>query len=174
MPVMGQRWADNITYWAVDLPEPAPSLNASITASDDKQYLEYDISCLEKVEGPQEFIDYLDTYGKLPRGRVRLTSPTPLTYVLKGWDADGRDVTPFLALFEHHHPGDFAARPPEDPDVTPRHPRPDATTGRETPKGGAPNRGRRLRCGTSDDPTRNRQPRVGLRDQALAALAAFS
>jgi hypothetical protein len=72
-------------------------LNASITTSDDKQYLEYDISCLKKVEGPQEFIDYLDTYGKLPKSRVRLTSPTPLTYVLKGWDADGKEYSQTLA-----------------------------------------------------------------------------
>lgn len=88
-----ERWASNITYWTIDLPKPTPYLTAYV--SGDK--MEYDLSCLEKVEGPQEFINYLETYNHPPKGSVMLSSTEPTTLTVKGWDFNGKEYTQTLS-----------------------------------------------------------------------------
>jgi hypothetical protein len=90
-----ERWG-SIVYWTVDLPKPTPSLNAEITTLETSQYLKYDLSCLEKVEGVQEFIDYLNTNNKPPSGEVLLSYTEPTTIALKGWDFSGKEYSQTL------------------------------------------------------------------------------
>lgn len=91
-----ERWSNDIVYWAVDLPKSTPSLYGEIISSGDSQYLKYDISCLEKVEGVQEFIDFLNTNNNASSGEVLLSYTEPTTITLKGWDFDGKEYSQTL------------------------------------------------------------------------------
>jgi hypothetical protein len=86
-----------VSYWTVDLPEPPSFLSAELITQDDRTYLKYDISCLEKVEGPQEFIDHLDAHSNAPSGVVRLSYIDPTTIDIKGWDHMGKEYSQSLA-----------------------------------------------------------------------------
>jgi hypothetical protein len=86
-----------VSYWTVDFPEPPSSLNAELITQDDSIYLRYDISCLDKVEGPHEFIDYLTAHSNAPSGAVRLPYTEPTTINIKGWDHEGKEYSQSLA-----------------------------------------------------------------------------
>jgi hypothetical protein len=88
-----ERWASNITYWTIDLPKPKPYLNAYISGNE----LQYDLSCLDKVQGPQEFINYVKTYNYPAKGSIQLTSTEPITFTVKGWDFDGKEYSQTLS-----------------------------------------------------------------------------
>jgi|GEM_PF-2486551 hypothetical protein len=93
-----ERWASNITYWTLDLPKPTPALNAYIIQSGDSQYLKYDLTCLDKVQGPQEFIDYLKSSDNTPSGQVKLNYSTPTTIKLTGWDLSKKEYVQEMAF----------------------------------------------------------------------------
>jgi len=87
-----ERWSD-ISYWTIDLPKPTPSINAYISKDGNNQYLNYEISCLKTVEGPSEFINYLDNNGKIPKGKVLLNYNYPTTINMKGWDKNNKEYS---------------------------------------------------------------------------------
>jgi hypothetical protein len=86
-----------VSYWTVDLPQPPSSLHAELLTQEEGTYLKYDISCLEKVEGPQEFIDHLNAHNNAPSGVVRLSYSEPTTINIKGWDDEGKEYSQTLA-----------------------------------------------------------------------------
>ena len=92
-----ERWS-GIVYWTVDVPKSTPALTAVVITSGDNQYLQYNISCLDKVEGPQEFIDYLETNGNSPSGQVLLSYDSPTTITVKGWDKSGKEYAQNLSF----------------------------------------------------------------------------
>lgn len=92
-----ERWSA-VSYWTVDLPTPTPSLYASIESVGDSQYLNYQISCLDKVEGVDEFINYLKTNNNQPQGKVLLPYSAPTSLTIKGWDKSGREYKQDLSF----------------------------------------------------------------------------
>lgn len=92
-----------VTYWIVALPEMPKSMNSQIIERDGTKYLNYSISCMDKVEGPQEFIDYLESNNYPPTGEVLLSYTGPTAITMKGYDKAGDvyeqtlDYTPVTA-----------------------------------------------------------------------------
>jgi hypothetical protein len=85
--------ADQVTYWEVTLPPLVPKLEAYIDGSS----LNYSLSCLSKVEGPDFFIDYLETNRHLAQASIPIPSSFNSTsIVLKGWDKKGKEYSQTL------------------------------------------------------------------------------
>lgn len=93
-----ERWASNNTYWTVDLPKPTPSLKAYISQGGGQNYLNYEISCLKNVEGPDEFVDHLRNNNNSPQGEILLSSTTPTSFSVKGWDHSGKEYSEDLVI----------------------------------------------------------------------------
>jgi len=93
-----ERWASNQTYWTLDLPKPIPGLKAYISQGGGQNYLNYDISCLDKVEGPDEFIKHLQSNNNTPRGEILLLTDTPTSFSVKGWDHGGKEYSEDLTI----------------------------------------------------------------------------
>ncbi len=88
----GQRWS-NVSYWTVTLPKPIPKITAYISQENNNQYLFYDISCLKKVNGPEEFINNLTKKGNLPKDKVLLNYENSKTFEIKGWDFNNKEYS---------------------------------------------------------------------------------
>ncbi len=92
-----------VVYWTVTLPEMSKSMSSQIIERDGEKYLNYSISCMDKVEGPQEFTNYLEINNYAPTGEVLLTYTDPTTISMKGYDKAGKmyeqslDFTPVVA-----------------------------------------------------------------------------
>lgn len=91
-----ERWS-SVSYWTVNLPQPNPAFSTYLETSGGNQYLVYDISCMKKVEGPSEFIDYLRTNNNKPSGKVLLTYDSPTNISIKGWDNNEKEYSNSLS-----------------------------------------------------------------------------
>lgn len=87
-----ERWSAT-SYWTIDLPKPTPALDARIETFNGAPHLIYSISCMERVEGPTEFINYLKANNNEPKGSVLLPYQYPTTITVKGWDKSGKEYT---------------------------------------------------------------------------------
>ncbi len=52
---------------------------------------------MDKVQGPQEFIDYLKSNNNSPKGRVLISYPATTTINLKGWDKTSKEYNQSIA-----------------------------------------------------------------------------
>lgn len=91
-----ERWS-RVSYWTVDIPQPTPSIYGFLDNQNGSQYLTYQISCMDKVQGPEEFIDYLKSNNNSPKGRVLISYPIATTINLKGWDMSNKEYNQSIA-----------------------------------------------------------------------------
>lgn len=84
-----ERWGD-VSYWEIELPKLKPEMSAFIEKFGDSQFLKYSFSCLEKVAGPQQFMNHLFSNGNTPSGLMLLNGDTPSTIEIKGYDKNGK------------------------------------------------------------------------------------
>lgn len=85
-----ERWG-NIQYWEVELPKITPSLSAYIYEKNNSKFVHYSISCLDKVQGPQEWIDSLEESNNDPEGEFTIYYPDAQKITLTGQDSQGKD-----------------------------------------------------------------------------------
>jgi hypothetical protein len=76
----------NVTYWTIYVPTSEPSIYANVVHRDGKSdVLQYQISCLKTIYGPDDFINYLKLNDNSTTGDVELNN-TNGVFVLKGID----------------------------------------------------------------------------------------
>lgn len=89
MKALSSTWgtsASNTTYWTITLPQAPPTFDVYIS----KNSIIYDFTCLSKVEVPEFLISDMNLNGNNPAGNVRIPDSGEQSFILKGWDTEGK------------------------------------------------------------------------------------
>ena len=83
-----ERWSQ-VSYWMIDLPKLEPKVYANVVKRDgQKDVLQYQISCIKTIYGPDDFINYLKSNNNNPKGDVELNNTYGI-FEIKGIDNEG-------------------------------------------------------------------------------------
>lgn len=89
MKALSSTWgtsASNVTYWTITLPQLAPTFDVSMR----NDIIDYDFTCLSKVEVPDFLISDMKLSSNRPVGMVRIPNNGEQSLIFRGWDSEGK------------------------------------------------------------------------------------